>query len=949
METFLSKVCDHLLASYGEQLDELCIVLPNRRGGLFLERQLASRFTKPAWAPSIYSMEDFIWEQSGLQQTDLAEQLFIFYSAYRDYEQEKAESFEAFCKWAPTLLADFNETDSCLADTEKLFGNLSDIREIENWSLGEATLTDFQKQYLHFWKRIGDWYRLYRKMLAQENKAYTGLAYRTVAEKISTPGFGQQWKKIIFAGFNALNPAEERIFTVLQDSGRAETLWDGDRYFLEDNAQEAGRFLRKYRHSYFRPAPGARGFRHIEDRLSTEEKNITVAGVAKMVSQSKAAVHFLETLDKQKRFSPSTAIILSDDQLLLPLLHALPEEAQYINITMGFPLRHTPVSSLVNALFQLHEDAQRFNIHTREGELKFYHTDLIRLLRHPYVRQLLAGTGLPEQLERHIVRFNIIFASEGQLRKATKENENAFELFAHFLRPWPDAAAALQGLQQAIDLLRPQFVPAPSDDPEKKSFSIETEYLFQLSLIVKRARTLQEKWKVAPDIRSLRALVTQQLASTTLPFYGEPVGGLQVMGLLETRTLDFENLIFLSANENLLPGGRSQPTFILYDLRRAFGLPVWHDKDAMTAYNFYRLLVRAKNVFIIHNTDQDTFGGGEKSRFVTQLQHELSVINKKATITETVFDAGIPLSAAPPAPIRIPKDEAVRTKLGELAASGLSPSLLNSFRACSLQFYFHYVASLREPDEVEETIGADTLGTIIHGALEELYKPLIGQALNPAQIDEMKKQVPHTCDAMFARHFSNEEASSGKNLLARRIAVRYISSFLDEEKKTLKKSPLKVEALESDLRFAVNVNGKTIQLRGQADRIDSTPTHIRLVDYKTGKTEKRELNVGDWEEILVKPEIHKSFQLLMYAWLYAKMTGSVLPIQSGIISFRKLKDGLLHVTTPDGGFLLPKTLEEFGHALQKLLETLFSDEREFVQTDELKTCKLCAFKTICRR
>lgn len=944
MESFLQKVSDYLCASFGEDLDDLCIVLPNRRGGLFLERQLTAKLSKPAWAPAIYSIEDFIWEQSGLQQTDLAEQLFIFYSAYRNCEKENAETFDAFCKWAPTLIADFNETDSCLADTQKLFGNLSDIREIENWSLGQAVLTDFQKQYLHFWKRIGDWYREYRSLLAKENKGYTGLAYRAVAEKIAEPGFGAQWKKFIFAGFNALNPAEEKIFTVLQDSGRADLLWDADRYYMEDNAQEAGRFLRKYRNMYFRPAPGAKGFEHIEDRLSAEAKNITIAGVAKMVSQSKAAVHFLETLDKQQRFAPSTAIVLADEQLLLPLLHALPEEAQNINITMGFPLRNTPVASLVNALFQLHENAERFHIRSREGEQKYYHNDLIRLLRHPYVRQLLAGTNLSEQLERHIVRFNIIFASAGQLRKAAKENEAAFDCFVSLLEAWPDTKTALEGLQKTISLLRPQFIPA-----ENESFSIETEYLFQLSLLVKRARTLHEKWNVTPDIRSLRALITQQLASTTLPFYGEPVAGLQIMGLLETRTLDFENLIILSANENLLPGGRSQPTFILYELRKAFGLPVWHDKDAMTAYYFYRLLQRAKNVFIIHNTDQDTFGGGEKSRFVTQLEHELADVNKNATLSQTVFDAGIPLAAAPPEPIRIPKDAAILAKLDELAATGLSPSLLNSYRACGLQFYFHYIAGLREPDEVEETIGADTLGTIIHGALEELYKPQIGQSLTAAVIDAMKKEVAHTCDAMFAKHFSSEEAAAGKNLLARKIAVRYISSFLDEEKKTLKQTPLKIESLESDLRFPLTVAGKTILLRGLADRIDSTGSHIRLVDYKTGKTEKRELNVIAWEEILEKPEIGKSFQLLMYAWLYSRMTGNELPVQSGIISFRKLRDGLMHVTTPDGAYLLPKTLDEFERVLAKLLSGLYSSETEFLQTEDLNTCRICAFKTICRR
>lgn len=946
MPAFLRKVSDYIVSVYGDRTDKLCVVLPNRRGGLFLKKHLAAAYNKPVWAPEIVAVEDFIWELSGLEKTDLAEQLFIFYSVYKKAEGEKADTFEAFCKWAPTLLADFNEADSCLADTEKLFGNLSDIRAIENWSLGEVSLTDFQKQYLHFWSGIGGWYSSYKKYMLENGKAYTGLAYRIVAEKINQPDIFHNRDKIIFAGLNALSPAEEKIISVLHSSGRAELLWDTDRYYFEDDVQEAGRFLRRYRKSYFRSKNDQPvDFQHVEDRISTEAKNITVVGVARMVSQAKAAVHFLEGLDKQERYSPSTAIVLADDQLLLPLLHALPEEAEHVNITMGFPLRNTPVASLANALFMLHENAQRFHIRSREGEVKYYHNDVIRLLRHPYIRQLTAGSGLAEILERYITRFNVVFCSANQLRKIAGDTASrAFERFVPLLNPWTDAGEAISGLENCISLLRPCFTSG-----EKELYNIETEYLFQLSLIVKRASTLHAQWPQAGDIRSLRALVTQQIASTTLPFYGEPVAGLQIMGLLETRTLDFENVILLSANENILPAGRSQSTFIIYELRQAFGMPVWNDRDAITAYNFYRLIQRAKNIFIIHNTDQDIFGNREKSRFVTQLLHELPVINKNVTITETIFDAGIPLAPAPPEPIIVPKNEAVFMKLAELAEKGLSPSLLNSYRNCSLQFYFHYVAGIREPDEVEETVGADTLGTIIHGALEELYKPALGKKLTPDFFDAAQKVLVHTCESMFAKHFSAEETSLGKNLLAKRIAIRYISSYLDQEKKSVRDASHIVSALETDLNFSVAVRGKTVNLKGQADRIDQADSYIRLIDYKTGKADAKELTVTDWNEVLENPDISKSFQLLMYAWLYSKMNGGEIPVQSGIVSFRKLKDGLLAVKTPDGDFLFPKTLNEFGDALMRLLDEVFDPEKAFVQTKDENTCKLCAFNTICRR
>lgn len=952
MNGFLRKVSDYIFSSYGEKIDDLCIVLPNRRAGLFLKQHFSEHSKKPLWSPGIFSIEDFIWELSGLKKADLAEQLYVFYSVYKKAEKEKAESFELFCKWAPTLLNDFNETDSYLADTEKLFGNLSDIRDIEEWSLGHTALTDFQKQYLHFWSSISGWYRDYRLALEKEGIAYSGLAYRFVAENSADLLGKRKWRKIIFAGFNALSFAEEKIIGGLRESGQADVLWDADRYYIENAANEAGRFLRRYRNEYFRPPLGSTTvFEHIEDRYATDEKNITVAGVARMVSQAKAAAHFLETFDKEKRYSPDTAIVLGDESLLLPLLHALPEEAQNINITMGFPLRNTPMASLVNALFQLHLNADRFNVKTalRDGvrERKFYHADLTRLLRHPYIKQLFAETGLAEKLGNHISRRNIIFSSAGQLENYFPEFKEQFAPLRTLLTPWTEIPVALEGLTALIEMLRPVFSSA-SD----MKLNIELEYLFQLHLIVKRAATLHEKWKIASDVSSLKALIDQQLSSTSLPFVGEPLSGLQIMGVLETRTLDFENVILLSANENILPSGKTQHSFILYDLRKYFNMPVWDDKDAVSAYHFYRMLQRAKNIFIVHNTDQELFGNREKSRFVTQLLYELPVANKKINIKEIVFDAGLPATDIAPEVIIIPKTGSVPAKMDELSETGLSPSLLNTYRNCSLQFYFHYVANLREPDEVKETIGADTLGTIIHKSLDEIYRPQLGQLLSADFFDAAKKKVPHTVESTFAQFYSAEESSYGKNLLAKKIAVRYLQDYFTREKKELQTNLSgvpQVSELETELQFTVEVNGKKVLLKGQADRIDKTDYLVTLIDYKTGKTEQKELRVKEWIDISTNATIGKSFQLLMYAWLYSRMRGNTLPVSSGIVSFRKLSDGFMNVSTPDGDFILPQTLDYFEKALFELLEDLYDDDKPFAQTEDLDICRLCDFRGICRR
>lgn len=955
MDGFLRKVSDYIFSGYGEKIDDLCIVLPNRRAGLFLKQYLSERSGKPLWSPEIYSIEDFIWDLTGLKKADNAEQLYIFYSVYKAAEKEKVESFEDFCKWAPTLLSDFNETDSYLADTEKLFGNLSDIRDIEEWSLAGSALTDFQKKYLHFWSSIGQWYHTYRELLLKEKIAYPGLAYRMVAEQISEIAAEKKWRKIIFAGFNALSAAEEKIISSLLETGKADALWDADRYYLDNPVNEAGRFLRNYRKGYFKQVQSSNAaFVHIEDRLSTEEKNITVAGVARMVSQAKAAAHFLESLPLEKRYSPETAIVLGDESLLLPLLHALPKEANPINITMGFPLRSTPVSGLVNALFQLHLNAERFNVKTalRDGkrERKYYHADLVRLFRHPYIRQLLSESELAEKLTAKITRKNIIFCSAGQLENYFPESKDSFAPVRKLLEPWTDIPFALEAMQSLIGMLRPVF--SAKKNEAGGEFNIELEYLFQLQLILKRAATLNEKWKIGGDIKTLKALIEQQLNSSTLPFLGEPLAGLQIMGMLETRVLDFENVILLSANENILPGGRSQHTFIIHELRKYFKMPAWDDKDAVTAYHFYRLLQRAKNIFLVYNTDQDLFSNKERSRFITQLQYELPSVNKKARLQEIVFDAGFPSSQIVPENIVVPKTGNIPARLDELFAKGLSPSSLNNYRNCSLQFYFHYVAQLREPDEVQETIGADTLGTIIHKALDTIYRPHTGKLLTADFFDAAQKATAHSVEAAFAQFYSSEESSYGKNLLAKKIATRYLTDYFSREKKNVpgnKERIPQISELETELRYEINSNGKTILLKGQADRIDKTNDHVMLIDYKTGAVKPNELVVGDWEDIRSNPAIGKSFQLIMYAWLYSKMKGNDLPVLSGIVSFRNLSKGFMHVTTPEGNAIGPESLEHFENALKLLLQELMDTEKDFVQTEDLAICKQCAFVKICRR
>jgi ATP-dependent helicase/nuclease subunit B len=951
MPAFLEKVADFILAHPAMSEGQVCVVLPNRRAGLFLRHYLAQRIDEAQWAPAVFSIEDFIAELTGLHTADQAEQLFALYNIYASDEAGNAETFDMFSRWAPALLNDFSEIDNYLVDAKQLFGNLADIRNIENWSLGQTQLTEFQKQYMKFWEALGRWYYSFTEQLRNDELATPGMAARFAAENCAQLTDSQPWNLIVFAGFNALTAAEEKIISGLRKAGKAEVLWDADRYYYADAAQEAGRFLRKTGRELFQSAtPGAPEFIHTEDTLAGNKKTITVVGVARHAGQARAAAHFLKQLDAAALQSPKTAVVLADEQLLLPVLHALPEETGHVNITMGYPLRHTAVASLTDTLFNLHEHAKRFSIRTREGELKYYHTDLSRLLRHPWVRMLFAATHLTDRLADAMARRNVVFIAPTQL-VALIENTDAEEttLLLDLLQPWNEVQDAFAGIHRIIAHLRKLFTPTVDDDAPP----LDYEFLFQLSRVVNRMQTLTVRWPFMNDLRTLRLLMAQQISQAALPFYGEPLAGLQVMGLLETRTLDFENVILLSANENILPSGRSQHSFIVFDLRKGFGLPVWHERDAVFAYHFYHLLQRSKNVVILYNTESDTFGSGERSRFVTQLLHELPQVSRYVEIKEMLFDSGVKTGDAPP-PITVQKDEAVLEKLLALAGSGLSPSALNSFRDCSLKFYFSYVAQLREAEEVEETIGANTLGTVIHATLEELYKPHLGTPLSPELILTLKEKAPAVCDTQFAVVCPPDETGYGKNLLAKRIALRYLSRYFDAEHTRIvqfTKAGITavVEALEEELRIPVQVNGHDMVLRGTADRIDRNGNQVQLIDYKTGRTADKELKFAEWDEIVTNADISKSVQLLMYALLYQRLHPETEAITSGIVSFRDLKSGVKKVRTPMGDLLRNEVLTEFELQLKNLLQLLINPEIPFAQTDDWDKCRICPFIHVCNR
>lgn len=939
MNSFIGNTAKYILENYS-QLNEVCVVLPNRRAGLFLKKEIASSVNAPVWSPDIFSVEDFVYRLTDLQPADSAELLLALFRIVKASKGHEEDRFDEFCKWAPALLSDFNEVDMWMADPKALFSNLADIKEIESWSLGEETLTDFQKKYLHFWDQTGLWYNALRTEMLSRNKAWIGLSHRLVAEDISNNKQLGQWKHIVFAGFNALSSSQEKIFSVLSSSGKAKVLWDADRYYLEDPMNEAGSFMRNHREKFF-GAKTELDFPHVGDFLAGTKKNITLIAAARNVSQARAAAGFLQQEGKDF-IADETAVVLADETLLIPALNSLPQRFSDVNITMGYPMRNTPVFTLLQILFSLQENATRFNIRSREGELKFYHHDVIRLLRHPYV---VASAQHPDTLVdviRQIGRRNLTFVS---VSKLSEVGGPEFKMQQWF-ESWNSA-------EHCIDKLRDVIAEMKSVFSSREESALDVEYLYQFHLALNKISTLVKDWKEFSTVSAIKNLLLQVFGTSSVPFSGEPLAGLQVMGMLETRCLDFKNVILVSANEGVLPQQSSQHSFIMYDLRKAFGLPVHQQRDAITAYNFYRLMQRAENICIVYNTDQDTFGVKEKSRYVSQLLYELPKVNKQVVIRNII--AGAELDSSPVSDvISILSSPEIVKLAAEKAAKGFSPSLINLFRECRLRFYFRYIAGLQEEKEVEENVDQNTLGTIMHATLEKLYTPFLNQPLHVANIEAMKSLVASTVKESFRTLFPDEEADAGKNHLAGKIAVRYISTYLEQEAERIKSQLIKkventVVALEETLQCETEVSAIKVLFKGNADRIDKMGNITRLIDYKTGQVEEKELKMDSPHVFLEGDKQGKAFQLMMYAWLYLKSKDAAAVVQPGIISFRKNKKGFMHLETPSGQFVTEKNLGDFENVLMEITKQILSPETVFNQTINVQMCRNCEFNTICRR
>lgn len=961
MRTFLENICDEIVSKYRNIIPDICIVFPSRRAGLYFKNLLGKKLGTPVWSPSVYSIEDFVEEFSPYSFADnfkLISELYISYSDVISREEkinknsseyadgdDGTESFDSFYSWGELLLNDFDIIDKYVADTNLLFKRITDLKEMEEsfplellesfknfWgTLVNGEQTDAKKNFLKIWNVLGKVYTDFTARLSAGRICYPGMAYRKLFEEYEDVISRFEWKKIIFAGFNSLNPVEEKIIKVLLDRGIAEIYWDADEYYISDDNQEAGKFIRKNLKSF------GRSEILLEKNLESDSKNIFVIGTSASAGMAKSLGSELKELISKNDFEEEkSAVVLPDSKLLLPVLYSIPHEIKKINVTMGFRFGDTPLFSLIYLLMELQD-----NSIYEKGQAKFHHAFVKKILLHPYIK------------------FHDPSVVYGILNLIKNENKIYFRL-EDFTRDVPrilkvifskveSVENVISYYSEIIDIISSRIGEDESIDSDYKN--LQAEYLYNFYLYFNRLNDVIRESGIEMNIYTYKKLLIDVLKKISIPFTGEPLKGLQVMGLLETRGLDFENVFVLSVNEGILPEGRTQNSFIPYSLRKALKIPTFETEDSITAYYFYRLIQRAKNIYLIYDVN---FGNyvREKSRFILQIENELIRRNKNINyIGKTVIAK---LCKFEKKKIVIQKNNKVSGKLKNIGH--YSPTAVSEYIFCPLQFYFKRVAGIKEEEKIEESFTSLLIGNVIHKILEEIYKPYKGKIINEKNLKEIEKIVTDDFDNIFQDAVGKCESDyilkeyNGRNILFKDIVASLLQRILECEKSQI---PFKILDLEKDVVYKLTIPLKneeiSLKIKGRIDRIDEKDGVIRIIDYKTGNYKLKKFDERNPEEyfnrLISDAEYKDNFQAFFYGYYYWK-NNEEKKINVGIYPIKKILNGLDKLKKDYIGneeFLM------FEYNLRKLFSEMYDTDVAFIQAEDEKKCTFCPYSGLCHR
>lgn len=962
MKPFLYQVATLFYQQYGAEIHRLAFVFPNRRAGLFFQKYLSEISEKPLFSPSILTINDLFMQLSGKHPADKIQMLFRLYELYKQ-RSGSSESFDEFIYWGEMLLNDFDDIDKYMVDARMLFRNVSDLKSLDDdfsylspeqvqairsfWSSfypkGDSPN---QQHFLELWEILYDLYAGLRTSLVKDGCGYDGMIFREVVEQLEKePMSDFPFDQVVFVGLNALSVSEERLLLALQKKGVADFYWDYVGPWVTDPDNKASFFLER----------NLRLFPSRMELPATEpvQAEIRVMGVPSAIGQAKQVYPILQALaDEQQLTDESalrTAIVLPDEHLLVPVLNAIPEAIQHINVTMGYPLAGTPVAALMEYILTLQK-----NIRYIDRVPVFYFRDVLPILNHQYV--MAAAPEEVSQLVKDMTAGNRIYVYAADL--------NRHELLLILFTPVQNTEELSDYLIHVLEALNACLRnnrPNPDDEEmisnsTQTTADIEQEFIFHYFATVNRMKEVMREAKIEMRLDTYFRLLKRMTDLITIPFEGEPLSGLQVMGVLETRALDFDRLIILSMNEGIFPLKKAANSFIPYNLRRGFGLPTYEHQDSVWAYHFYRLIRRAKQVTLLYDTRTTGLQTGEVSRFVHQLRYHYQYPLIDELVVYDVASSAVP-------PISVQKTAEVEKLLSDFLSGGpraLSASAINTYLDCPLKFYFSVLEQIQEEDEITETVERDVFGSILHKVMEDLYVPFKGKLVTADLLKLLRKDQPlltGTIARAFAELFFKSPVVrplEGENFLTGEMIRKYAEKILEQDARF---TPFHYIESEKKVRATITLSDKrVVQLKGFIDRVDSLDRVLRIVDYKTGSGKLEFESVEGLFDKEAKDRPKAVIQVFLYAWMYQQLpeyTG--MPIQPAIYYLRTLFqrsfDPVVEQKKGRGKADKVNSFQEFAadfeDKLCQCLDEIFNLDIPFTQTETGKACAYCSFRGLC--
>ena len=991
MTPFLQQIAERYYTEFDGNLSKVAFVFPNRRAGLFLRQALARVTTKPLFAPDIYAINDLFFRESELKQADKITLLFTLYKIYKelidskkaqetksqeqtekkenkapqsDDNQNKEESFDRFCYLGEMILADFNDIDKYMADAKQVFTNVRDLKELENhfdwmsdeqkeiiekfWNVffkekanKDSEKEDYKKCFAEIWEILPELYTKFKETLRAEGIAYDGMIFRDVAESDADLHL-DNYERVVFVGFNALTTTEQKLFEKCQKSGKGDYYFDYQSPEITANNNIAAQFIEENKKFKSR--------HELEASQNPTDRQIELIAIPSDIGQTKQVYNILDKLQAENPENANlrTVVVLPNEQLLLPQLHAIPESIKTVNITMGYPLSLTPVAALIQHIAVAQRNKRETDVQQDNGttakETYFYYKHVLAILNHPLIAE-----SCPDEvnkLNKEIHEKNLYLVSEGTLQR----NDLLKSIFSASNNDAPSFAHYFESVIEALENL-------PSLNQENTQ--IESEFLQNYKAALTRISNNLEKFNIKIEPETFQRLLSQLTASQTVAFRGEPVEGLQLMGTLETRALDFENVIITSFNEDMFPRKSNTPSLIPYNLRRAFNLPTHEYHDAIFAYNFYRLIYRARRVYLIYDsrTGSQT---GEVSRYAAQLEYLYKLkIDKKSVSYEVEMGKGN---------LEIEKKDEVKEKLQKFAdKKKISASAIDNYITCPMKFYFSNIEGLNDNNEVSESVEANTFGSIFHKAMQELYKPYKGKKVDEKTIDNMIENESHIekliKDGFVEFQFKNNQniKITGQNLLIFNVIKDYVIKTLRRDQA---RTPFKYCASEESYEMKFEYEPKnSVTLKGIIDRVDETQDGVttHIIDYKTGRSVGRDFETV---EELFDPKRNKNVkairQTFLYGILYKNYSNEkhlkINKLQPLVYEFQNLDDNVIRQGKKGAKKESKKIVDDFSEheakyteKLKETLKEIFDTSKPFTCTDDTQNCEHCDFRNLCGR